>query len=321
MPAKTFKWIAALLAATPALAQEWPARPVTMVVPFAAGGEADVLGRIVARGLADLLAKPVVVENVGGAGGTTGAARVAKAPPDGYTILFAGRGQFVLQSLSKAPLYGPADFAPVVLIAETPIVLIARSDLPAGNIPDFIAYAKANQEKMQYGSPGAGSTPHLSCVLFNTAIGVAVTHVPYRSGGAAMQDLLAGRIDYQCTGVSTALPQIEAGKVKAIAVLTRDRSPLVPQFASAHEQGAAEFDASVWYGLMLPKGAPAAIVRKLHEATLTAMTMPSIEKILKDNGGTMVAPTRRSGEYFQEFVVREIDKWGAAVKAAGVAVE
>lgn len=292
-----------------------------MVVPFAAGGEADVLGRIVAQGLSEVLGKPVVVENVAGAGGTTGAARVAKATPDGYQFLFAGRGQFVLQSLSKNPLFTLNDFTPVTLIAETPILLVARNDLPADNMRDFIAYAKANQDKMRYGSPGAGSTPHLSCVLLNNAIGVSVTHVPYRSGGAAMQDLLAGRIDYICTSVVTAVPQIEAKKVKAIAVLTKGRSPIVPAVPSAHEQGVTDFDASVWYGLMLPKGPPKVVVDDLIEATLLMMNTRSVVERLRENGATLVAPERRLPGYMQTFVAREIEKWGATVKAAGLTPE
>jgi tripartite-type tricarboxylate transporter receptor subunit TctC len=288
------------------------------VVPFAAGGEADVLGRIVGKAVSDGLGKPVVVENVSGGGGTTGAARVAKAPPDGYTFMYAGRGQFVLQTLSKAPLYSLGDFAPVALIAETPIMLIARNDLPANNVPEFIAYTKANQAKMQYGSPGAGSTPHLSCVLFNNAIGVSVTHVPYRSGGAAMQDLLAGRLDYQCTGVSTAMAQIEAGKIKALAMLTRDRSPIVPTLASAHEQGVTDFDASVWYSLFLPKGTPAPIVQKLRAVMLAAMDMPSVQQRLQESGGTVVSPARRTDDYLHRFLEADIKKWGEAVKAAGL---
>ena len=321
MPRTLLAAVFGCVLASPALAQDWPARPVTMVVPFAAGGEADVLGRIVAHGLADVLGKPVVVENVGGAGGTTGAARVAKSPSDGYTFLFAGRGQFVLQSLSKAPLFTASDFAPVTLIAETPILLVARNDLPVRDMREFVAYAKANQDRMQYGSPGAGSTPHLSCVLFNSAVGVSVTHVPYRSGGAAMQDLLAGRLDYVCTSVATAAPQIEARKVKAIATLARDRSPIVPALPSAHEQGVADFDASVWYGLLLPKGTPVGIVDRLVEATLLAMNTRSVVERLKDNGATLVAPERRLPAYMRTFVEREIAKWGAAIKAAGVTPE
>src|SRR5262245_23818155 len=317
--ATTTMALAALGAA--ALAQEWPTRSLTLVVPFAAGGEADVLGRIVGRTLSDGLGKPVVIENIAGAGGTTGAARVAKAARDGYTLMYAGRGQFVLQALSKHPLYSLSDFTPVVLIAETPILLIARNDLPATNVSAFIAYAKENQGKLHYGSPGPGSTPHLSCVLFNTATGITATHVPYRSGGAAMQDLLAGRIDYQCTGVSTAMAQVEAGKIKALAVLTRDRSPIVPAFASAHEQGVTDFDASVWYSLFVPKSTPAPIVHKVRALILTAMTTPSVAERLKENGATVVAPARREPDYLLPFLESDIARWGAAVKAAGIAVD
>ncbi len=315
--------IAAVLAliGAPAVAQDWPARTLTLVVPFAAGGEADVLGRIVGRSVSDGLGKPVVIENVAGGGGTTGAARIARAPPDGYSFMFAGRGQFVLQTLSKSPLYSLSDFAPVALIAETPIILIARNDLPVNNVGEFIAYAKTNQGKLHYGSPGAGSTPHLSCVLFNTATGVSATHVPYRSGGAAMQDLLAGRIDYQCTGVSTALAQIEARKIKALAVLTRDRSPIVPAFASAHEQGVTDFDASVWYSLFVPRGTPAAIVQRLRAVTLSAMNTPAVAERLKENGATVVAPARREHDYLLPFLESDIAKWATAVRAAGLAVD
>ena len=321
MPRITMMAVVIAALGAPAAAQEWPARAVTLVVPFAAGGETDVLGRIVGRALSDGLGRPVVIENVAGAGGTTGTARVARAPPDGYTIMFAGRGQFVLQALSRNPLYTLGDFTPVALIAETPIVLIARNDFPATTIPEFIAFAKANQGKLHYGSPGPGSTPHLSCVLFNTAIGVTATHVPYRSGGAAMQDLLAGRIDYQCTGVSTAMAQVDAGKIKALALLTRDRSPIVPSFPSAHEQGVTGFDASVWYSLFVPKSTPTPIVQKLRAVTLTAMSTPAIADRLKENGATVVAPARREPGYLLPFLETDIARWGAAVKAAGIAVD
>jgi tripartite-type tricarboxylate transporter receptor subunit TctC len=304
-----------------AMAQDWPARPVTMVVPFAAGGEADVLGRLVAQSVSEVLGKPVVVENVAGAGGTTGALRVAKSAADGYQFMFAGRGQFVIQSVSKNPPYAAIDFAPVALVAETPILLIARHDLPAGNLAQFRTYAGVNQAKMQYGSPGAGSTPHLACVLLNAAIGIDVTHVPYRAGGLAMQDLLAGRIDYQCTSAATAVPQIESKKVNAIAILTKSRSPILPALASAHEQGLADFDAGVWYGLFFPKGTPAPIVQKLHDVTLTAMQASLLQERMKEISATVVTPERRSPEYLQGFVTSEIGKWSAAVKAAGVTAD
>src|SRR5437899_4146100 len=246
------------LAAHPALAQDWPARPMTMVAPFAAGGSTDAIARIVADGLSSELHQPVVVENVGGAGGMTGAARVAKATPDGYQFVLGNIGTHAhSQTLYKNPLYNAAaDFSPVVLIAELPQVLIARKDLPARNLQDFIAYARQHQAKMQYGSGGAGSATHISCVLLNAAIGINVTHVPYRGGGPALQDLVAGRIDYQCLDAPIAVPQIDAGAVKAIAVLTRERSAVLPTLASAHEQGLTDFAAANWCAIFLPERTP-----------------------------------------------------------------
>ena len=192
--------VASLKCIGPALSQEWPTRPVTMVVPFAAGGPADTVGRILAPGLSELLGQQVIIENVGGSGGMTGSSRVAKAAPDGYQFVLGNVGTHAAnQTFYKTPLYNAAtDFAPVMLIAQTPLVLLARKDLPANNLKEFIAYAKVNQASMQYGSGGAGSASHLACVLLNAAIGINVTHVPYRGAAPAMQDLIAGRIDYQC---------------------------------------------------------------------------------------------------------------------------
>ena len=227
-------------AAGPAVAQSWPSRPLTMVVPFAAGGGTDVLGRIVGRRLSEVLGQQVIIENVGGAGGMVGSARVVKAAPDGYQFVLGSRADAINQTLYKNPLYNFAtDLAPVVLIADQPTLLVARKDFPADNLQEFIAYAKANQASMQMASAGAGSTGHLDCMLLNAAIGVNVTHVPYRGGGPAMQDLIAGRIDYFCTLSATAKQQIEGKLVKAIAILSRDRSSMLPELASAQEQGSA----------------------------------------------------------------------------------
>ena len=236
-----------------------------MVVPFAAGGPMDVVGRILAPRLTELLGQQVIIENVGGAGGMTGAARVAKAAPDGYKFVLGSVGTHAPnQTLYKKPLYNAAtDFAPVALVAELPLVLVARKDLPAGNLPEFIAYAKANQDKMQYGSAGAGSATHLACALLNAAIGVNVTHIPYRGGGPAMQDLIAGRIDYLCIDTPNAMPQIESGQIKAIAMLVA-RALAEPAGASdGAGAGPRGFEAANWSAFFLPKGTPAAIVRKL----------------------------------------------------------
>ena len=220
-------------AAAQTLAQTWPTRPVTMVVGFAAGGGTDVLGRIIGRRLSETLGAQVIIENVGGAGGMVGSARVVKAAPDGYTFVLGSRADAINQTLYKKPLYNlRTDLTPVVLVADQPMVMVARKDLPVDSLPAFIAYAKANQDKMQFGSAGAGSTGHLDCALFNAAIGVNITHIPYKGGGPAMQDLIGGRIDYFCTLTGTAVPHIEGGSVKAIGVFTRERAPMLPKVPS-----------------------------------------------------------------------------------------
>src|SRR5262245_20148258 len=255
--------LAPLSLAAPTLAETWPTRAVTMVAPGAAGSSVDVVARILAPPLSEALGNQVIVENVGGAGGMNGAARVAKAAADGYQFVLGHSGTHAInQTLYKHPLYDAAvDFAPVALIAELPIVLIARSSLPVGNLQAFVTYAKANQAKMQYASPGVGSTVQLACALLNAMIGVDVTHIPYRGGGPAMQDLIAGRVDYQCVTTAAALPQIESKMVKPLAILTRDRSPILPSLASAHEQGLSDFEVVSWNALFLPKGTTERIIR------------------------------------------------------------
>jgi len=303
-------------------AQEWPTRPVTMVVPIAAGGALDVMARILASRISVLLGQPVIVENVAGGGGIAGSYRVSKAQPDGYQFMFSSAGFAINQTLYKKTPYNAAtDFAPVVLVAEGPTVLVARKDLPSGSPTEFIAYAKTHQAKLQYGSPGTGTNQHLACVLFNAAIGVNVTHIPYRGGAQSMQDLLAGRIDYSCNAITTARPQIEANSVKAVAVLSNNRSPMLPNVVSAQELGLAGSAADAWNAFFLPKGTPAAIIQKLHDATVAAMDTPSLQERLKDIGATVVAPERRSPGYLQKFVESEIENWGAVIKAAGLSIE
>ena len=313
--------VAALIAAgSQGRAQTWPSSSLTMVVPFAAGGPMDTIGRIVAARLAAVLGQPVVVENVGGAGGMTGAARVAKAPPDGYQFVLGNIGTHAQnQTLYTHPLYNAAtDFAAVALIAETPLVLIARKDFPAGDLPAFIAYARANQDRIQFGSGGAGSATHIACALLNGAIGVNTTHIPYRGGAPAIQDLIGGRIDYLCIDTPIAIAQIEAKAVKPIAILTRARSPSLPALATAQEQGLANFEASNWCALFLPKGTPGAIVRRLHDAAAASMDSPAVQAQLQRIGSTVVAPERRSSGYLQKFVEGEIARWAAPIRASGV---
>jgi tripartite-type tricarboxylate transporter receptor subunit TctC len=308
--------------ASPVAAQDWPTRPVTMVVPFAPAGGTDVLGRIVGRRLAETLGQQVVIENVGGAGGMVGSARVAKAAPDGYQFVLGSRADAINQTLYKNPLYNlVTDLSPVVLIADQPTVLVARKDLPVADLKEFIAYARKNQSAMQYGSAGAGSTGHVDCALLNKRIGVDIAHIPYRGGGPAMQDLIAGRIDYFCTLSGTIVPQIESNLVKPVAILTRERAPMLPKLASAYEQGLSDFEASTWFGFFLPKGTPAPIIQKLHDATVAAMETPSLQERLREVGVIVVAPERRSPEYLQRFVVSEIARNAGPIKAAGIAMD
>ena len=269
--------VAGLMLGAPAMGEEWPTRTVTMVQPNAPGGGGDVLGRIIAPHLSDLLGRPVIVENVAGAGGMVGSARVAKATPDGYQFLLGNTGtSAVNQSLYKKPLYDAiTDFAPVALVAEQPTVLIVRADLPVNNLQEFIAYARRNQGHMQYGSGGTGSAVHLACALLNAAAGVEITHVPYRGNAPAMQELIAKRIDYQCPTIASAIPLIQAKSVKALAILGVSRSPSLPDLPTAREQGLKDFDAGTWNAVFFPSGTPDGIVRKMNQAVVATTAMPT----------------------------------------------
>jgi tripartite-type tricarboxylate transporter receptor subunit TctC len=314
---------AALVSAGQAGAQQFPARPVTMVIPFAAGGPQDTIGRVIAQRMSELLGQQVVVENVGGAGGMTGSKRVADAKPDGYTMVLGSVGTHAQnQTLYKRPLYNvETDFTPVAYLAITPIALITRPDLPASNLKDFVTYAKANQGKMQFGSAGAGSATHLGCVVLNTAMGAPmITHVPYKGTGPAMQDLIAGRIDYLCEIIATAKPQIEGQKVKGVAIMTKERSPVLPDLATTVEQG-LDVQAYTWSSLFLPKGAPADVVKKLNEAAVGAIATPSVQERLAKLGATVAAPNERSPQWLADFVKSEVKKWETPIKASGVQVE
>ena len=307
----------------PAVAQDWPTRPVTMVVPFAAGGGFDIEGRLFAQRMSESLGQPVIVENISGAAGAIGSIRVAKATPDGYVFLLGSIGTHAYNpTLYKKLSYNPtADFAPVVLFSEQPMVLLTRKDFPAGNLQEFIAYVKANGAKLQYGSAGVGSTTHLGCALLNATAGLHVTHVPYRGGGPVMVDLMAGHIDYACINSAGAAPQIASGALKGIAILAHSRSPLFPSLATAHEQGLTDFEAITWNAFFMHKGAPAAVIKKLNDATNEAMNDPDFKRRMQQHGVDLVAVERRSPAYLQKFVESEIVKWAPAIKAAGISLE
>ena len=314
-----FAW----LAAGAALAQNWPARPITLVIPFAPGGGVDASARIQAQALGDLLGQPIVSENMGAAGGMVGSARVAKAEPDGYMLLIGNTGTHAFnQSLYKKPLYNAAtDFAPVGLVSESPRILVARKDLPVANLQEFVAYAKANHAKMQFGSAGVGAGTHLPCVLVNIAMGVDITHIPYRGAAPAMQDLIAGRIDYMCDTIQTGAMQAKAHNVKGIAVLAPKRVAIIPDLATSGEQGLPGVEASVWNAFFFPKGTPDAIVRRMNKAMNDMLDNPSVRKRLEDLGLEIVPPERRGPEYLAKFIPEEIERWGKVVRAARITPE
>lgn len=306
-----------------AQAQSWPTRPVTMIVPFAAGSASDTAGRVLAAGLSEVLGQQVIIENIAGAGSMTGTARVAQATPDGYQFVFASVDSMaIVPNMYKKPLYNSlTDFAPVSLVVDQPIVLIARKDLPANTMQEFAAFAKANQTKMQFGSSGIGSGSHFACARMNAALGIEPTHVPYRGSGQAMQDLMAGRIDFFCALGAAAMGPIEGGNAKAIALLTGEKSALFPALQTANEQGFPGVDSYFWTAFLLPKDTPDSIVKKLSEATSQTLNSPATVERLKKVGVTAISPQFRSPEYLKTFLGTEIEKWTAMVKASGVSID
>jgi tripartite-type tricarboxylate transporter receptor subunit TctC len=324
---RAFAWTAVACAlgglAGPAKAQDWPNRPITLVVPYAAGGPVDTLARVMAARLPDLLGQQMVVENIGGAGGMTGSARVAKAAPDGYTLLLSGGAVLALtQTLYKRPLYNAqADFDHVALFADSARVLITRKDFPASTFAEFIAYAKANQANMQYGSAGGGSGTHVCSLLLDRAMGTKITHVPYRGVALAVQDLMSGRIDFVAEQISTALPQIQGGTVKAIVTLGLDRAPGLENLPTAEEQGIKGLDCSAWASFSVPKGTPEPIVRRLAGATHDAVETPSVRERFKSLGVTIPSAERRTPEYLARFVASEIERWAGPLRGSGVSID
>jgi tripartite-type tricarboxylate transporter receptor subunit TctC len=306
-----------------ASAQEWPTRPVTLVVPFAAGGPVDTAARIMAARLTEQLGQQVIVENVSGAGGMVGGNRVAKAAPDGYTFLHGNRSTHIYsQILNKKPLYDAlTEFAPVAAFVENSAVLLTRKDFPASGLGEFGGQLRSNARKLQFASAGAGSASHVICVLLNNTIGVEVTHVPYRGTAPALQDLIGGRVDYLCDIISTAIPAIQAGTVKPLAILSSRRSPALPNLATADEQGLKGFDVDAWNAFFFPKGTPDAIVRRLAKATSDVVDNPAVAKRLQEIGLQVAAPERRNPDYVAKLVKAELATWRGPLLASGVAAQ
>jgi tripartite-type tricarboxylate transporter receptor subunit TctC len=312
----------ALMVGGTACAEDFPTRTLTMVNPFAAGGPNDVPARLFAQRMGEVLGQTVIVENIGGAGGMTGADRVAKAQPDGYTFLQGTVGtQAQNQALYKKPAYDSVkDFVSVGLFLEVPLVLVVRKDLPVNSMKEFVDYAKAHADKMQFASAGTGSAIHLGCALMNSITGLNITHVPYRGSNPAMQDLASGRVDYLCDIVTSAKPQIDGGTVKAIAVLDDERSSALPDIPTAREQG---FDvrAYTWNAFFVPKGTPQPVVAKLNHAMVETIKTPSVRERLSALGLKLVSEDRATPAYLDGFVKDEIAKWSVLIKGSGITMD
>ncbi len=302
---------------------QYPSHPMTMVVPFAAGGPTDILGRIVAQAIGPTLGQQVVVEDVTGAGGTIGAAKVARAAPDGYTMVMGNLGTHAASvGIYKNLSYDPRkDFEPVILVASTPMVLVTRKTLPVKTLDDVIAWAKANKGKATMGSAGVGSISHLTLLLFNHLTGADVTHVPYRGLSEATNDLLGGQIDMLFDQVVTATPHILDGSENAIVVTIPGRAPSIPNVPSANEAGLPQLQTVAWTALFMPKGTPPAIVDRINRAVQKALQDPDVAKRLAAIGADIPSPDQRSPQALGHLVNAEIDKWVPLIQAAGVVAQ
>jgi tripartite-type tricarboxylate transporter receptor subunit TctC len=302
-----------------AWAQEYPNKVITMIVPFAAGGPTDTVARLLGAPMTKTLKQQIIVENVGGAGGTIAANRVAKAPPDGYTILIHHIGMATAPALYRKLPYNPmTDFEPIGLINEVPMTLVAKKDFPAKDLMELIAYVKANKDKVNYANAGLGAASHLCGMLFMTAIQTEVTTIPYSGTGPAMNDLLGGQVDFMCDQTTNTTSQIKAGKIKVYGVTTEKRVPSLPDVPTMDEAGLKGFEVAVWHALYAPKGTPKPVIDKLTEALQEALTDATVKQRFADLGTEPVAADRATPEALRKHLKAEIDNWGPIIKKAGV---
>ncbi len=300
-------------------AHAWPDRPISMIVPFAAGGPTDTVARLVAEPMTRELGQQVVVENVGGAGGTLGAARVAKADADGYTLLLHHIGQATSVALYRKLSYDPVkDFAAVGLITDVPMTVVARHNLEPANFSELMAWAKAKKEDATYANAGIGSASHLCGMLLMSAMQVPMTTVAYKGTGPAMTDLLGGQVDLMCDQTTNTTSQIKAGKIKAYGVTTKTRVPALPDLPTLDQSGLPGFEVAVWHGLYAPAGTPKDVIQKLEAALQKALKDPKVIERFADLGTVPVAQDRATPAALQAHLEAEIAKWSPVIKAAGV---
>jgi tripartite-type tricarboxylate transporter receptor subunit TctC len=304
---------------SPAAAQKYPDRVITMIVPFTAGGPTDTVARLVAAPMSKAVNQQVIVENVGGAGGTIAANRVAKAAPDGYSILIHHIGMSTAPALYRKLPYNPlTDFEPIGLINEVPMTLVARRDFPPKDLKELIAYAKANKDKVTYANAGLGAASHLCGMLFMTSIQTDLTTVPYKGTADVIKDLLGGQVDFTCDQTTNTTSQIKADKVKVYGVTTKTRLASLPNIPTVDEAGLKGFEVSVWHGLYAPKGTPKPVVDVLTKALQAALKDATVKKRFADLGTEPVAEKRATPEALRAQLKAETEKWGPIIKKAGV---
>jgi tripartite-type tricarboxylate transporter receptor subunit TctC len=302
-----------------ALAQAYPTRPITMVVPYTAGGPSDAVGRVVAERMSASLGQPVIIENVGGANGSIGVGRVARATPDGYTLSLGVWNTHVSNGALYALPYDVLnDFEPVSLLASFSSMIVVRKSMPANDLQEFIAWLKANPSKASQGSAGAGSMGHISGVYFQSITGTHIQHVPYRGSAPAMQDLVAGQIDMMIDAPVTILPQLRAGTIKAFAVLAKSRLAQAADVPTADEAGLPDFHVSNWFGFWVPRGTARDVVGKLNAAAVSSLADPTVRQKLADLGFEIPPREQQTPEALGAFQKAEIDKWWPIIKAANI---
>lgn len=301
---------------------EFPARPLTMVIPFPPAGSTDVLGRILAQSMSKYLQQSVVIENTGGAGGTIGAARVARAQPDGYTLLFHNMAQASAPALyAKLPYDPVVDFEPIGLVADVPMILVSRKNLPTDNMQGILSFAKANPGKLNFANAGIGATSHLCEALMASATSAKWTAVPYKGTGPALNDLLAGQVDLICDQPASTLGHIKSGGLKPIAVATKIRLKSLPEVPTFSESGLPGFELAVWHGLYAPKGTPKVVVEKIAAALRQALREPTLVQRYQDMSALIASQDQATPESLRSFLKTDVDRWKIALKTAGVQSE
>lgn len=304
--------------ALPAAAQDYPNRPITLIVPFAAGGPTDVISRIVGDHMSKTLGQTIVVENVVGAGGTTGSARAKRAAPDGYTIMMGHMGTHAAApALYPNLAYNPeTDFTPIGLAAGTPILIVARKDFPAKDLSEFVKYLKANENKINEAHAGVGSVSYTTCTLLNSVLNIKPTAVPFNGTGPALNAMLGSQVDYMCDQIVNLVSQVEGGAIKAYAIATPNRNPVLPNIPTTKEGGLPEYEVSAWNMLFAPKGTPQPIVDKLTDALDKALNDETTRKRLLELGSDIPDGPRRGQQAGAELVKKEVARWTPVLKAA-----